>query len=137
MGTPITTASSGTCVGFPNVCLTPVPTPGGPVDVPIPYPSVGQLSSAEKQSGDPTVFAGGDPVVTTDFEIGDTTGDAAGTSGGVKSGAQSGAVTFPSASSSVNAQGSAVVRMFDQTEQNDGNCAGTCLGGIPTIKVGG
>ncbi|MBJ3764444.1 DUF4150 domain-containing protein [Maribius pontilimi] len=137
MGKPITTASSGTCVAFPNVCKTPVPTPAGPQDVPIPYPSIGQLSSAEKQSGDPTVFAGGDPVVTTDFEIADTTGDAAGTSGGVKSGGQGGPVTFPSGSGSVNAQTYPVVRMFDQTEQNDGNCTGTCLGGIPTIRVGG
>ena len=137
MGMPITTKSTGICFAFPNVCLTPSP-PGPPV--PIPYPSIGQLSAAEKvcDGGSDGVYAGGNPVVTTGSEIKDTTGDAAGTGGGVASPGNFGKnVKFTNGSATVLANGNAVVRMFDPTTQNDGNCVGTVLGGLPTVLVGG
>ncbi len=133
MGMPVTTNEGGICFAFPDVCLTPAP-PGSPV--PIPYPNIGQLSSADGTAS--TVLVGGSEVVTTDSEISSTSGDEAGTSGGVVvSGAQGGPVTFPQGSGTVFAEGNPVVRMFDPTEQNDGNAVGMVLGGNPTVLVGG
>jgi hypothetical protein len=130
MGKPITTKSNGICFAFPNVCLTP----SGPSMVPIPYPSVGQLSAVQDPSA--SVHAGGNQVVTRASSIASTSGDAAGTGGGVQSGTFGGEVRFKAYSGSVFATGSEVVRMFDQTEQNNGNAVGTVLGGVPTVLVG-
>ena len=130
MGKPITTKSGGICFAFPNVCLTQA----GPATVPIPYPSIGQLSATTGTASD--VKAGGSEVVIKSSTISSTTGDSAGHTG-VKSGQPvSGNVTFKSASNTVFANGSGVVRMFDQTEQNSGNAVGTVLGGLPTVLVG-
>lgn len=132
MGKPITTTKGGICFAFPNVCLTPAPP--GP-DVPIPYPSIGQLNATEKTSAD--VNAGSKPVVTVASEIKTTTGDAVGTGKGVISGKVGGTVKFTKGSATVFANNNAIVRMGDPTEQNDGNAVGTVLGGFPKVLVGG
>ena len=130
MGKPSSTNSGGTCFAFPNVSLTQV----GPAQVPIPYPSIGQLSDATGTSSD--VKAGGSAVVIKSSTISSTTGDSAGLTG-VKSGQPvSGNVTFKTSSNSVFANGQGVVRMFDQTEQNSGNAVGIVLGGFPQVLVG-
>jgi hypothetical protein len=129
MGRPITTTKGGICFAFPNVCLTQV----GPATVPIPYPSIGQLGNA---GGTSKVKAGGSNVVRKADSIGSTTGDSAGQAG-VTSGTVGGKVEFASFSATVKAEGSEVVRMFDQTKQNDGNAVGVVLGGFPTVLVGG
>ncbi|MGB1109364.1 MAG: DUF4150 domain-containing protein [Gammaproteobacteria bacterium] len=36
----------GTNFAFPDVCLTPIPTPAGPVPTPIPYPNTSQAPTA-------------------------------------------------------------------------------------------
>lgn len=33
-------------LGFPDVCLTPIPTPVGPVPAPIPYPDIGMSATS-------------------------------------------------------------------------------------------
>lgn len=129
MGKPITTNSGGICFAFPNVCQTQI----GPATVPIPYPSIGQLADAQDIATD--VFAGSNLVVTKSGSIASTTGDSAGQAG-VKSGTVGGPVAFKTASTTVFADGSEVVRMFDQTEQNNGNAIGIVLGGLPTVMVG-
>jgi uncharacterized Zn-binding protein involved in type VI secretion len=129
MGRPITTTAGGICFAFPNVCNTS--TPAGLV--PIPYPSIGQLSDA---GGTSKVLAGGKPVVRQADTIAKTSGDAAGQAG-VISGTIGGKVEFVSASQSVFADGSPVVRMFDQTSQNDRNATGVVLGGFPRVLAGG
>lgn len=131
MGKPITTTSGGICFAFPNVCLTPAP-PGPPV--PIPYPSIGQLTATVATAT--SVKAGSNPVVTKASNIPTTTGDAAGTVGGVKSGVFGQKVTFLTTSNTVFAEGNGVVRLFDQTEQNNQNCVGVVLGGFPQVLVG-
>lgn len=131
MGKPITTTSGGVCFAFPNVCLTPAP-PGPPV--PIPYPSVGQL--ADTQAASTSVFAGSNAVVTQASSIPTTSGDAAGTGGGVRSGTFGGPVSFSTHSNTVFANGSGVVRLLDQTDQNNGNAVGVVLGGFPQVLVG-
>ena len=131
MGMPITTKTTGVCFAFPNVCLTS--TPAGPV--PIPYPSIGQLSSATGVSTD--VYAAGNAVVTVNSSIASTTGDAAGTTGATSGQPVGGPVAFPTGSSSVFANGHAVVRLLDPTEQNHRNARGVVLGGVPTVMAGG
>ena len=138
MGKPITTDSGGVCFAFPNVCLTQI----GPATVPIPYPSIGQLANAQDTAS--SVKAGGSKVVTTASYIESTNGDEpALPTGGVTSGNRGGPVIFQQGSSSVNAEGNPVVRMFDTTGQNTDagratpNATGTVLGGFPTVLVGG
>lgn len=130
MGKPITTTAGGTCFAFPNVCNTPV----GTSMVPIPYPSIGQLSATQGASTD--VNAGGSSVVIKSSKILSTTGDSAGTGTGVSSHTIGGKVEFVTASNTVFANGSGVVRMFDQTKQNNGNAVGQVLGGFPRVLVG-
>lgn len=129
MGRPITTTKGGICFAFPNVCTTS--TPAGPA--PIPYPSIGQLGEA---GGTSKVKAGGSNVVREADQIDDTTGDAAGHAG-VTSGTIGKEVKFTTFSATVFAEGSKVVRMFDQTTQNRKNAVGIVLGGFPTVLVGG
>ena len=133
MGKPITTNSGGICFAFPNVCLTQV----GMATVPIPYPSIGQLADATSTAA--TVKAGGSQVMTKASRIPTTSGDSAGQAG-VQSGTVSGPVAFKTASGTVFAGGDAVVRMFDQTDQNMAgsvaNCVGVVLGGFPQVLVG-
>lgn len=127
MGKPITTASEGICFAFPNVCITAVPPPV--TETPIPYPSIGQLADASPVAD--TVLAGGNPVVHEDSKIANTSGDEAAKSG------NGGEAAFVSFSNSVKvADGKKVVRLLDQTTQNDGNASGTVLGGFPTVLVG-
>jgi Domain of unknown function (DUF4150) len=135
MGNPVTTKSQGICFAFPNVCFTPPVSLPFPSGVPIPYPSIGQLSDATVTAA--SVKAGGNEVVTKSSKIMSTTGDSAGSLLGVISGSVGGKVEFATASSSVFAEGVAVVRMFDTTKQNNGNAQGIVLGGVPTVLVGG
>lgn len=138
MGQPITTTGQGMCFAFPDVCLTPAP-PGPPV--PVPYPNIGQLADTQKTSdgsqGTGRVEVGGNFVVLEGSEIPVTTGDEAGSNGGVSSGTTKGKVRFTSFSSTVQIHGQGVVRMFDQTMQNNDNAQGTVLGGVPYVLVGG
>jgi hypothetical protein len=140
MGNPIATKTSGyQCFAFPDVCNTQV----GQTQVPIPYPNIGDLGDAEGASSD--VFAGGggvivggndEPSVIPDQQ---TTGDEAGSLGGVQSDSTRGEVTFnatTTTTTTVYVNGKPVVRMFDTTEQNDGNAIGRVLGGCPTVFVG-
>ena len=136
---PIATTKDGfVCFGFPDVCLTP----SAPSPVPIPYPNLGQLKDAKNTSdgsqGPGQVTVGGKFVILDSSEIETTTGDEpAQDSGGVPSGTKGGKVTFPNGSSTVQIHGRKVVRMLDQTEQNEGNVRGTVLGGVPNVLVGG
>jgi hypothetical protein len=134
MGKPIaTTKSGGICFAFPDVCYTP--SPSG--QVPIPYPNIGQMSDANPHTT--TVKAAGNWIITEESKIPNTTGDQAGSIGAINSNPPNsvgGAVTFETYSGTVKAQGKRVVRMFDSTEQNNGNAVGQVLGGEATILVG-
>jgi superfamily II DNA helicase RecQ len=55
---PASTKGGGVCFAFPDVCLTPAP-PAPPI--PIPYPNIGQVSSASKTDAGPDVSAN-DPL---------------------------------------------------------------------------
>lgn len=133
MGKPIATKKAGgICFAFPDVCKTPPPAPG----VPVPYPNIGQMSDADPVTT--TVKAVGNWIIIENSVIPTTTGDEAGTGGAVKLGAGpiKGKVVFKSYSGTVKADGKFIVRMFDSTEQNNGNAVGQVLGGEPTVLVG-
>jgi hypothetical protein len=134
---PVATKNGGIAFAFPNVCRTQV----GPAQVPIPYPSIGQLSDAtnvaDSSTGTGEVNAGGDPVILAQTsEIANTLGDQAAL-GGVQSGTTGGKVTFTSGSKTVKAHGKEVVRMMDPTSQNNDNAVGYVLGGVTNVLVGG
>lgn len=120
----------GVCMAFPDVCLTPA----GNSQVPIPYPNIAQLSSADGASSD--VLAGGIEVILEGSEIANSSGGEAGTGGGVTSGTQNDKCTFTSFSSTVKANGKGIVRQLDQTSQNNGNAQGFVMAGLPTVLVG-
>lgn len=131
MGQPIA-VTDGVAFAFPNICLTNV----GTATVPIPYPSIAQLSDAEDVSED--VLAGGKGIILAETsKVSSTSGDEAGTDGGVISGGNSGECTFPQGSGTVKVNGKAVVRMGDPTQQNGTNAMGTVLGGLSSVMVGG
>lgn len=129
MGKPIAPAKM-IAFAFPDVCQTP--TPAGPV--PIPYPNIAQLSSAESVSE--TLFVKGDPVLLLDSTVSSTSGDEAGSSNGVKSGSITGAATVKQASESVLYAGKGIARLGDQTEQNGDNAVGFVLAAEPSVLVG-
>lgn len=133
MARPIT-VKEGICFAFPDVCLTPAP-PAPPI--PVPYPNIAQLSDAQDTASD--VTAGGKEVVTANSSIASSTGDEAGSNGGVTSGTTKGECRFVegSVSQTVKANGHGVVRLGDQTTQNNENAMGTVLGGFPRVLVGG
>ena len=126
MGKPVTTTSGGICFAVPNVCPTTVP-PAPPV--PIPYPSIGQLSAARLTAS--SVEAGGKPVVVRSSKIASTSGDEP-----ADPGTKGGEVAFTSSSQTVLAEGQGVVRLLDRTSQNNGNAVGVVLGGLPSVLVG-
>jgi|GEM_PF-6432748 len=132
MGQPLTTKAAGICFAFPNVCDTQ--TPSGAI-VPVPYPSIGQLSQTEEVAE--SVFAGGNAAVTSNSQIPSTTGDEAGLTGTISGSPVGGPVEFVTFSQTVFAEGHNVVRLSDTTKQNDGNAVGQVLGGVPTVFAGG
>jgi hypothetical protein len=129
MGKPIARAD-GICMAFPDLCNTP----SGPSMVPVPYPNIAQLADATGTAS--SVTAGGKAVIVKSSEIPTSSGDEAGSGGGVKSGTTKGKCTFTSASGTVFAEGTEVVRQFDSTDQNSGNAQGKVMVGFPTVMVG-
>lgn len=126
MGMPIATKTPGyICFAFPDVVDTQI----GLVTVPVPYPNIGDLGQTINFS--PNVKALGKEVIHIASEIPTTSGDEPGIPGKTM-----GKVKFTPGNSKVFVNGQAVVRMFDKTEQNNGNAVGQVLGGVPTVLVG-
>ncbi len=120
--------TSGICFAMPDILNTP--SPSG--TVPLPYPNTAQLADA--QGAATSVNAGGKAVILKSSSI-------PGSSGGEPATAQpfngaTAACEFTSASGSVFANGSEIVRMGDSTDQNNGNCQGQVMAGLTTVLVG-
>jgi hypothetical protein len=111
-GLPVATLQGGQCLGFPDVCLTPV----GPVDVPIPYPNTGMCPTAVMPTT--TVLVCNMPALTQGSQLPMSQGDDAGVSGGVTSGMIMGPIAFRSASSKVSFQGQKVIVLTAMTAHN-------------------
>ncbi len=129
MAKPIAT-KTGICFAFPDV----LNTPAGPSMVPMPYPNIAQLSSADPTATN--VNAGGKAVILENSKISSSSGGEPGTGMGVSSGTQNGECSFTTFSNTVKANGKGIVRQFDTTKQNGGNAMGQVMVGLPTVLVG-
>ena len=122
----------GVKTGFPDVCLTPIPTPAGPVPTPIPYPNV-----AMGMMGVPAaynVLMGGTPAHNMLTVVPLSNGDNAGVNMGVASGAVMGPGRNMTAAFTVLAGGMPLTRMTSVSMQNSTNCPGMDL--VPSqLKV--
>ena len=116
---PLSTKGGGTCVtpGPLDACKTP--SPAGPV--PVPYPNIGQTSSASGGSCCSKVKVSGSKVCTVKSEISRSNGDEAGVAGGVMSNVNMSAVSYKMGSSKVFAEGNKVVHLTSMTGHNGNN----------------
>ncbi len=139
MSRPIAPAT-GIALAFPDVCLTPV----GPSMVPIPYPNIAQLASAQNTATDVLIGPSSLPALLLDSEVPTSSGDEAGTGGGVASGGPPmGSCRVAMASTSVvyGSSQKGLARFGDMTEQNRSpggtpNATGQILSAFPTVLVG-
>ncbi|WJF89268.1 DUF4150 domain-containing protein [Paraburkholderia bonniea] len=72
--------------GFPDVCITPIPSPAGPVPTPLPYPNLAMLPTADPATLALQVIIAGGLAFNLGTVIPMTEGDEPGTLGGVISG---------------------------------------------------
>jgi hypothetical protein len=79
--------AGGDCMGVPDTCLTPAP-PGPPV--PMPYPNMAQLATADGVVD--TVLIENKETVVEGSKMPNSKGDEGGTNGGVMSGVNMGPV---------------------------------------------
>ncbi len=100
--------------GPTDTCKTP--TPGGPV--PMPYPNIAMLMTANPSTADSKVLVLGMPVLNAKSEIPLTNGDNPGVVGGVVSNMVMGACKFKSSSMKVSYNGKAAVHLTCQTGHN-------------------
>src|SRR5215218_3212944 len=113
---PASTNGGGSCVAFPDACLTPAP-PAPPV--PVPYPNNAQLTQATSGTTSSKVKIMGKETATTNTEISMSSGDEAGNApGGVASGVFKGGAKFMQGSGKVKAQGHPVCYLGSTIGQN-------------------
>jgi hypothetical protein len=112
------------------ICTEPsiTKTPIGPVQVPVPYQVLIDLSQATATA--PSVNFNGQPAFLLDqSKMQRCMGDEQGTSGGIRSGTTSQEVKAFSGSDSVMVDGKSIVRDGDPCTLNKGNCLGKFIAG--------
>ncbi len=122
--------------GPTDICNTPSPT--GPV--PIPYPNIAMMSSADSGTLSAKVKIAGSKAATVKTVVKQSSGDEPGTSGGVISGKNRGECGFLKGSLKVKIEGNPSVRMGDATKHNGvpQNTVGTALSPSQNkVDVGG
>ena len=119
------TVGSGTCMGFPDVCLTP--TPVGPV--PIPYPNI--ALTANSPNPVMNILMESAPTINAVSTIAMSNGNEPGSAGGVVSHLIDGQCEFLLGSMTVMVEGVPLQRLTSTTGQNcmskTMNAPGTCL----------
>jgi hypothetical protein len=117
--------SGGKGVAFPDVCLSPPPSPTGPV--PVPYTN--KLSASDLCDGSNSVKIQGEPTALKDTSyVSTSTGDEGGNQGGnVLTHKTKGKGYFKLWSFTVKIEGKNVCRHSDPMGQN---CASTPVGGL-------
>ena len=111
---PLTTNAGGMAMAMPDVCNTP--SPAGPI--PIPYPNMAQLASADGGTLSIKVKILNKQAATQKTEIPQTQGDEAGTQGGVASGTSGDVCKYTKGSAKVIIEGNPAVRVLDTTAHN-------------------
>jgi hypothetical protein len=126
------TQMGGMSLGFPDVCLTPIPSPAGPIPTPLPYPNI-----AMGMMGIPAVYVvlfGGAPAENLLTMSPMSSGNEAGVMGGVVSAVFLGPDRYLMGSLKVAVGGMFATRMTSLTLQNSTNCPGISL--VPAqVKV--
>lgn len=110
------TMGEGVCMGFPDVCITPIPSPTGEIPAPIPYPNVAESATCPDPAM--TVLADCMPILNQLSDISVSEGDDVGVEGGVVSHDISGGTVFIVGSLTVLAEGLPVQRLTSVTGQN-------------------
>jgi hypothetical protein len=110
----------GTDMGFPDVCLTPIPP--SPSPIPIPYPNIAMGPMAIPNL--PTVLIMGMPAHNMATTIPMTNGDNPGIALGVASGTVMGPSRHLTGAFTVLLHGMPATRMTSVSLQNSTNCPG-------------
>ncbi|MCC6523895.1 MAG: DUF4150 domain-containing protein [Polyangiaceae bacterium] len=121
------TSAGGTCIAFPDVCLTPAPP--APAPVPIPYPNIGVEPT--DLSFVPNVLITCTPAHNMGSYPPMTNGDNAGVSMGVASGTVMGKVSTVTAAFTVIVGGKPLTRLTSATLQNSTNAPGVKI--VPSV----
>ncbi len=114
---PASTKGGGMCFAFPNVCKTPA----APSPLPIPYPSIGQCSSANGDTCTKKVKILNKAVIHKNSEISSTNGDQPGTLKGVVSSTTSDKAKYKTSVSKVLVEGNEIVTHLKMVAHNGSN----------------
>jgi hypothetical protein len=125
---------AGTNNSMPDVCLTPVPSPAGPIPTPMPYPNIAMLPMALPPTTALKVLIMAMPAHNLATTIPMSNGDQAGCMpGGVMSGIIMGPSRHMKGSMKVLYGSMPCTRSFmDMTMQNLSNCPGTGMTIVPS-----
>ena len=121
------TSAGGTCMAFPDVCLTPAPP--APAPVPIPYPNVGV--DPTDTGFVPNVLLTCTPAHNMSTQPVMSNGDNAGVMMGVASGTVMGPTRTVTAAFTVLVGGMPLARLTSVTIQNSTNAPGAKM--VPSV----
>ena len=118
----------GMGMAFPDVCLTPIPTPAGPIPTPIPYPNMATSITAIPPTANMRHFTSFMPTHNMATTIPMSMGDTAGCMpGGVASAMMMGPARNIMGSVKTFTQCLPITKTFDPTLQNLTNAPGLSL----------
>jgi hypothetical protein len=109
--------AGGMYFGFPDVCFVPAPPPV--VQVPVPFPNIGQVASTNGAVA--KVMIENKETVVEGSKVPSSSGDEAGVKGGVVSGKNMDQVEPKMFSSKVFAQGKKIVMLTSMAAHNGSN----------------
>jgi hypothetical protein len=131
------TMGPGTNLGFPDVCITPVPSPVGPVPTPIPYPNINVPVNSSPVAT--SVLAVCMPVINQSSQGLLSSGDEPGTMGGVASHRMIGQTNYELGCFTIFIDGPPAQRLTSMTGQNAMgklmNTPGTCISPTQTTVL--
>jgi len=123
------TMGAGMDMGFPDVCITPIPSPAGPVPTPIPYPNTAMTATSVPAAYNVLVDCMPSLNLLTKGMV--SAGDNTGVQGGVASHLMSGQTTYVVGCFTILVDGVPAQRMTSVTGQNAmgvlPNAPGMCL----------
>jgi len=108
----------GQNMGGPDVCITPIPSPAGPVPTPIPYPNTVMLPQVLPPSTSLNVLISGAPGHNMNSQSPTSNGDNAGVNTGVMSGLVMGPCRHTMGSTGVFFAGSPATKVSAPTGHN-------------------
>ncbi len=109
---------NGQNLANPDVCITPIPSPAGPVPTPIPYPNIAMLPTALPPTAALNVLISGTPGHNMNTQVPMSNGDNAGLNMGVMSGMVMGPCRHLMGSVGVFIMGSPATKMASPVGQN-------------------